>query len=303
MNTTVTSVVRATIATLLTLAVVMSAGTAATAAESDEPRMGPAAVLSPATAQPGDTITVTYESGDDWGWYCGLPEAVVVVSVDGWPPVTGDTSTVDGWTAELTVPSDAEPGAYDVAYTCDLYWGSIVGTPTPLTVVAADDDTPDDDEDDDERDDDEESDEDATPRMTLSTNTLTPGGTVDVSASGFAPGEDVTITLHSDPIRLATVTASATGEVTARVTIPSTAPAGAHTIRLVGLSSGLSAELPVTVQAQAETAAPDTGGRTPLPATGSDPSRLVGLAALAVAAGGAALVARRVRLSRVSAGR
>jgi hypothetical protein len=111
------------------------------------------------------------------------------------------------------------------------------------------------------------------------------GATITVRAGGLGAGEPVHIILHSDPVVLATVTATATGAVTANVTIPRSTAVGAHQLEVVGQSSTLS-----TVAALSVTSAPtstdpsSTAGRTgptssqsPLAATG--PSRASSVAA------------------------
>ncbi len=71
---------------------------------------------------------------------------------------------------------------------------------------------------------------------TLSVSSGTPGGQVAVTATGFKPNSTAQIVFHSDPVTLATVTASGTGVVQATVTIPSTAPSGSHTIEVAGVA-------------------------------------------------------------------
>jgi IPT/TIG domain len=78
--------------------------------------------------------------------------------------------------------------------------------------------------------------------------TATPGGTVDVTATGFQPGETVSITLHSTTVLLATVTASATGAVSTTVTIPASTALDGHELILTGLTSGHSVTILLTVQ-------------------------------------------------------
>ncbi|MEN2738920.1 hypothetical protein ABCS02_14110 [Microbacterium sp. X-17] len=81
---------------------------------------------------------------------------------------------------------------------------------------------------------------------TVSDNALTPGSTVIVTASGFQPNEEVAIWLHSDPVLLATVNASADGTLSQTVTIPADIPLGSHQIELLGSTSG-SVWVPVAV--------------------------------------------------------
>lgn len=81
---------------------------------------------------------------------------------------------------------------------------------------------------------------------------LTPGNTVIVFGSGFTPGEQIRLELHSTPIFLANVTAGANGTFQQTVTIPSSVPPGAHTIVAVRADGTVAATDPVTVVAQAK---------------------------------------------------
>ena len=63
---------------------------------------------------------------------------------------------------------------------------------------------------------------------------LPPGATFTVSASGFQPGETVSIVVHSTPITLGTTKATPSGTVSVLVSLPTSLPAGAHTLSLVG---------------------------------------------------------------------
>ncbi|MFP3466543.1 lamin tail domain-containing protein [Leifsonia sp. SIMBA_070] len=132
------------------------------------------------------------------------------------------------------------------------------------------------------------------PVATVSTGSVSAGGAVTVTASGFSAGEKVEIWLHSDPVLLAVVTAGPTGGVTATVRIPSGTPAGAHTLVLLGQTSGATATVGLTVAATASAAATN-GGPAGLAATGSDVTVPLGAALLLAAAGGALLLARGVR--------
>jgi len=65
-------------------------------------------------------------------------------------------------------------------------------------------------------------------------STLIPGQRLTVSAGGFAAGETVAITVQSTPVTVGSAVASATGQVTASIALPTTLDAGAHTITLTG---------------------------------------------------------------------
>ncbi|WP_176697103.1 GH92 family glycosyl hydrolase [Microbacterium sp. 3J1] len=125
--------------------------------------------------------------------------------------------------------------------------------------------------------------------LVIDTKSVVQGGSIEVVGRGFAAGELVTVTLHSDPIRLGQVTADGTGAFRAQLTVPTNAEVGAHTVIAVGAASALSAEAPLTV-----TAAATAGGG--LAGTGADvPIGLIALLLLLLAAGGV-LVARRRRV-------
>jgi hypothetical protein len=59
---------------------------------------------------------------------------------------------------------------------------------------------------------------------------LTPGESLVLTAADFGAGKTVTLTLHSTPVTLATVTADSTGVARASFTLPTTTAPGAHTI-------------------------------------------------------------------------
>lgn len=102
---------------------------------------------------------------------------------------------------------------------------------------------------------------------TISAGTAEAGSQETVSGAGFAIGEPVTVTLHSDPVLLATVTADGFGDVRTTVTIPAGTVAGSHEIILVGQVTGNTVTIPLTV-----TAAPAAASSTKLAATGTDPT-------------------------------
>jgi hypothetical protein len=127
-----------------------------------------------------------------------------------------------------------------------------------------------------------------------STATFASGATVTVAGGGFAPGAMVTITLHSTPVMLARVTASASGRIQEDVHIPVGTDPGEHTIKAEGAAPSGGTTLlsqPVTVQGTASGATVDT------PAfTHSDVAAVGSIAAGAVAAGAVAFLAvRRAR--------
>lgn len=84
--------------------------------------------------------------------------------------------------------------------------------------------------------------------ITLSKASVKQGEKVSITGSGFAPGEIVSLTLHSTPVELGNATADDKGGFTREVTIGTSVEATSHTIAAVGLSSSLkaTAELAVT---------------------------------------------------------
>ena len=74
-----------------------------------------------------------------------------------------------------------------------------------------------------------------------------PGGTVNVTGSGFTAGESVAISVHSTPVLLKTVAASESGGVDTTVTLPPDLPDGPHQIVLVGATSGHTSTIALTV--------------------------------------------------------
>ncbi|HWU59617.1 MAG TPA: lamin tail domain-containing protein [Microbacteriaceae bacterium] len=153
--------------------------------------------------------------------------------------------------------------------------------------------------------------------LVLSANSVAAGGSLQVVASGFTPKESVAITLHSAPVTVATVTASADGTVSATVGIPADTAVGAHTLTATGATSGAiaSADLIVTaiVTAPGGSTPPGQGPSTQAPSnqtaashdaagalasTGSSVDGLVTAALLLSLAGLAAWLVSTRRMSR-----
>lgn len=83
------------------------------------------------------------------------------------------------------------------------------------------------------------------------TPTCTAGSScsVDLTGTGFDPGETVDFTLHSSPVDLGTATADSNGNVTFTATIPADTAAGSHQIIATGETSGITATFALTVSA------------------------------------------------------
>jgi hypothetical protein len=133
-----------------------------------------------------------------------------------------------------------------------------------------------------------------------SAGSVAQGGSQTVTATGFTAGEQVQAVLHSNPVTVGSALVTAGGAVTISFAVPASVAAGAHTLTLTGLTSGLTVSSPLTVTAAAVVASPvstSTSG-DPLANTGLDGRALANLAALglvSVLAGFAFLLAARTR--------
>lgn len=125
--------------------------------------------------------------------------------------------------------------------------------------------------------------------VTASAASVTVGGSLSLTATGFQAGETVDATLRSTPVALGAFEADAAGTLTATVTIPADVEPGDHTIELVGRTSGRRATVAIEVLGRA------IGGAA-LPATGRRDAPLAGAGAALVLVG-AALVALARRRS------
>lgn len=132
-------------------------------------------------------------------------------------------------------------------------------------------------------------------RSIVSTPSLTQGGTVAATYTGFTPNETVHLVMESVPTVLATGTASATGSITLSANVPADATVGNHRVSLYAPVSGIGVRMSVTVAAAASPT-PSTPQVNPatLPATGSN-SVVGALALLLVSVGGVMLTIRRRR--------
>jgi hypothetical protein len=124
--------------------------------------------------------------------------------------------------------------------------------------------------------------------ITVTPSTVSGGNQVTIQSSGWKANSDVTITLHSTPVVLGTVTADASGAVSATETIPSGTAVGSHTIELTGTDPS-GAPRDVTAQINVT-----SGGSGSLPRTGAAIAAMVGVA-LVLFLGGTALSRARKR--------
>ena len=181
----------------------------------------PSALAAPTLKVDGDTVTVSWAAS---------PNAEIeqvtgyLVRFTGQAAVETDASTLE------YVFEDVPPGSYRAAVWASNAAGESAGSPPSEPVVVGVDPT--------------------TVAGTVTvTGDLTPGATVTVTGTGFAPRiEGYALELHSDPVPLGTVKTDDNGGFTADVVVPADVAAGEH--ELVVLFGGTQvATTPVTVAA------------------------------------------------------
>lgn len=91
----------------------------------------------------------------------------------------------------------------------------------------------------------ETSDQDDEPSLEADTNYAEPGDVVNLTGSGFNPGEDVELIFASTSLE--TATADDSGEITVELTIPENLDAGEHTLTATGVDSEFQVSLTLTV--------------------------------------------------------
>lgn len=140
-------------------------------------------------------------------------------------------------------------------------------------------------------------------RVTLHTSVgaVHAGGRVTITAGGLVPGAQYVLTLHSTPVELGRAAAAADGTLSLAATIPTSTPAGRHTITLTAASDPTTVLVSIPFVVAAADPASDAGaGAGRLATTGVDPLPwAVGVAALLLA-GTTLLVLRRRGLGRLS---
>jgi len=88
------------------------------------------------------------------------------------------------------------------------------------------------------------------PSASASVTTVAAGNWLEVTGAGFRAGEKVAVRLDAAGTAIAQLVADSRGEVSGQVTVPVTTQVGAHTLQLVGASSGVTATTaPVSVTA------------------------------------------------------
>lgn len=241
--------------------------------------------VEPAKAAPGEKVTVA-------GEFCMGPDPEVIVRVGDWKPLTVSDVTGGSWSAEITVPTDAEPGVKTVAATCDHYNRKDEYPKASLEVVAAP----------------------AGAKVETDVGSVAAGGEITVTASGFQPDEEISVTLFSDPVKLGVLTADGEGGASDTFTIPVSVAVGVHRLELRGLTSERVASTEITVMeaSDAPTDGTDgTGAPAPGPSqepsggeptgnlafTGSSAFRLALVALVTIGAGAGLLTLRRRRIA------
>lgn len=140
------------------------------------------------------------------------------------------------------------------------------------------------------------------PEIELNVDTIQAGGKVGIAGYGFESDAVLTIELHSDPVKLGTMTAGAAGDVKTTVVIPESTPAGEHTVVVLDANGKQLATASLTVTAAAtqtptpteeptHVATTKPGGA--LADTGADVVPLLALGLIVLAAGIAVVVMRR----------
>ncbi|MFC6356328.1 GH92 family glycosyl hydrolase [Luethyella okanaganae] len=127
------------------------------------------------------------------------------------------------------------------------------------------------------------------PELVVAKNSAAQGESVDLTGRGFAAGESVVTTLHSDPVQLATAVADEAGGFRLTVTVPTDVQPGKHTIVAQGSASGLSASASLRVIASG------AGSGGVLPGTGGLVPVALGVLGAALLAAGGVLIVRRWR--------
>jgi hypothetical protein len=129
----------------------------------------------------------------------------------------------------------------------------------------------------------------------LSSSTVTTGGTFIVTGGGFETGEKVKITVASDPVTVGEPVANGSGVISQSVTLPASVGAGSHTVTLLGETSGVTISAPLTVTAAAVATTTTTAPRAPIVRTGSGTGAQAQVAFGLVGLGAALVLATRRR--------
>ncbi|MFK4761255.1 immunoglobulin-like domain-containing protein [Microbacterium sp. ZW T5_45] len=200
-----------------------------------------------------------------------------------------DGDVTDSLTVEGVVDTETL-GSYDLVYTATDAAGN-VATASRTVVVVETPVTP------------------AEPTITVAGEAVQ-GGTVTFAGTGFAPGESVNVTVHSEPVDLGAFTIGADGSLAATWTIPASFATGVHRVVVTREDgSTVGAEFQVAADAGSDAGSGAGAGAGSgsgsgsgsasgdLATTGAEVPFAVGGIALALLAMGGLLVARRRRLA------
>lgn len=97
------------------------------------------------------------------------------------------------------------------------------------------------------------------PSIALSVDTADAGGQIVVTGSGFFGSGDLIVELHSDPVRLGTITPAADGTFRGVFSIPANTPAGEHTVVVLAADGTVIATSPLVVDALPAATVPGAG--------------------------------------------
>lgn len=186
-------------------------------------RLGTAVALSPASAIPGSSITVT---GSGYLANDRIDIAVTFRLTNGTSKVVTATATTGAhghFTAFVRVPRNAAGGAYTVTARSEASGRA----PTARLVVST-----------------------LAASVVVLPTTAVPGTRVTVRGFGFAAGETVTLSLHGQTV--GTVTTGATGTFSTSITIPAASASGTDTLIAQGSRSGR-ASINLTINRQVAT--------------------------------------------------
>lgn len=103
----------------------------------------------------------------------------------------------------------------------------------------------------------------AGPAVTLGSTSVKQGESLTVSGAGFAPGSQVALELHSEPVALGSVEVGADRAFSTRVTIPANTATDTEHSLVVVLPNGTRISTPLTVTAADTGGTPGDGGTKP----------------------------------------
>lgn len=131
--------------------------------------------------------------------------------------------------------------------------------------------------------------------VTLTSPTVQAGSTLSGEVAGATAGEQLALTLFSDPVALGSVTASPAGTAPFSVQVPATVPPGLHTLQVAGPTGTATTSVTVTAAAVGDSTpgpgnASGTGTTGTLPSTGSEVNAWLILAAMVAVVAGATAV-------------